>query len=54
VLAGVGFGVWGWYESWRSGIISSTGRVMLSVLPIVIGFQLILQAILLDINSSPK
>jgi glycosyltransferase involved in cell wall biosynthesis len=54
MLAGVGFGVWGWYESWRSGVISSTGRVMLSVLPIVIGFQLILQAILLDINSSPK
>lgn len=54
VLAGVSFGAWAWYESWRSGVISSTGRVMLSVLPIVIGFQLILQAILLDINSSPK
>jgi glycosyltransferase involved in cell wall biosynthesis len=54
MLAGVGFGVWGWYESWRSGIISSTGRVMIAVLPIVFGFQLILQAILLDINSSPK
>ena len=36
------------------GSSSSTGRVMLSVLPIVIGFQLILQAILLDIQSSPK
>ena len=36
-----------------TGIVSSTGRVMLSVLPIVIGFQLILQAILLDIHSSP-
>jgi glycosyltransferase involved in cell wall biosynthesis len=54
MIAGVALGIWGWYESWRSGIISSTGRVMLSVLPIVIGFQLILQAILLDINSSPK
>ncbi len=54
VLAGISFGAWSWYESWRSGVISSTGRVMLSVLPIVIGFQLILQAILLDINSSPK
>jgi glycosyltransferase involved in cell wall biosynthesis len=54
VIAGVAFGTWAWYESYRSGVVSSTGRVMLSVLPIVIGFQLILQAILLDINSSPK
>ena len=54
MLAGISFGAWGWYESYRSGVVSSTGRVMLSVLPIVIGFQLILQAILLDINSSPK
>jgi hypothetical protein len=54
VIAGVGFGSWAWYESYRSGVVSSTGRVMLSVLPIVIGFQLILQAILLDINSSPR
>jgi glycosyltransferase involved in cell wall biosynthesis len=54
LLGGVGFGAWAWYESYHTGIVSSTGRVMLSVLPIVIGFQLILQAILLDIQSSPK
>jgi glycosyltransferase involved in cell wall biosynthesis len=53
-LAGIGFGVWAWYESYMTGVVSSTGRVMLSVLPIVIGFQLILQAVLLDINSSPR
>jgi glycosyltransferase involved in cell wall biosynthesis len=54
LLAGIGFGGWAWYESARTGIVSSTGRVMLSVLPIVIGFQLILQAVLLDISSSPR
>jgi glycosyltransferase involved in cell wall biosynthesis len=54
VIAGVAFGAWAWYESAKTGIVSSTGRVMLSVLPIVIGFQLILQAVLLDINSSPR
>jgi glycosyltransferase involved in cell wall biosynthesis len=53
-VGGVLFGAWAWYESWRTGVVSSTGRVMLSVLPIVLGFQLILQAILLDINSSPR
>ena len=54
LFAGVAFGVWAWYESSRTGVVSSTGRVMLSVLPIVIGFQLLLQAVLLDINSSPR
>jgi glycosyltransferase involved in cell wall biosynthesis len=54
MLAGVLFGAWAWYESAKTGVVSSTGRVMLSVLPIVIGFQLILQAVLLDISSSPR
>jgi glycosyltransferase involved in cell wall biosynthesis len=54
MLAGVAFGAWAWYESATTGVVSSTGRVMLSVLPIVIGFQLILQAVLLDISSSPR
>jgi glycosyltransferase involved in cell wall biosynthesis len=54
LLAGLGFGAWAWYESAKTGVVSSTGRVMLSVLPIVIGFQLILQAVLLDISSSPR
>ncbi|HVU49742.1 MAG TPA: glycosyltransferase family 2 protein [Polyangia bacterium] len=54
MLAGMAFGGWAWYESAKTGVVSSTGRVMLSVLPIVIGFQLILQAVLLDISSSPR
>jgi glycosyltransferase involved in cell wall biosynthesis len=54
LVAGALFGAWAWYESTRTGVVSSTGRVMLSVLPIVIGFQLILQAVLLDISSSPR
>ena len=54
LLAGIAFGAWAWYESSTTGIVASTGRVMLSVLPIVIGFQLILQAVLLDIHSSPR
>jgi len=54
MLAGIVFGAWAWYESSKTGIVASTGRVMLSVLPIVIGFQLLLQAVLLDIHSSPR
>ena len=51
---GLGFGVYTWWRSWMFGEIATTGTVMLSVLPFLIGFQLILQAILLDIQATPK
>jgi glycosyltransferase involved in cell wall biosynthesis len=53
-LWGVGFGAWGWYQSWLTEVVASTGTVMVSVLPLVLGFQLILHAILLDIQFCPK
>lgn len=53
-LWGVGFGVYGWVESWRSGVVASTGTVMFAALPLILGFQLLLQAILLDIHSTPR
>jgi dolichol-phosphate mannosyltransferase len=53
-LWGVGFGAWGWYQSSVTGMVASTGTVIVSALPLVIGFQLILQAILLDIQFCPK
>ena len=34
--------------------VATTGTVMLAVLPLILGFQLILQAIVLDIQASPK
>lgn len=34
--------------------VASTGTVMLSVLPLLVGFELLLQAIVLDINESPR
>lgn len=51
---GVGFGAYGWFESWRSGMVASTGTVMFAALPLILGFQLILQAVLLDIQSTPR
>lgn len=48
------FGALTWYRSAISGRISSTGTVMLSVLPLIMGFELLLQAIVLDINETPK
>lgn len=53
MLFGVGFGVSHWAQSARSGVVASTGTVMLSTLPIIIGFQLLLAGLLLDVLSSP-
>ena len=43
-----------WAHSLWSGVPASTGTVMLSVLPFLLGFELILQAIILEIRESPR
>lgn len=48
------FGLYTWITGAITGEFASTGTVMLSVLPFFIGFQLILQAIVLDIQNAPK
>ncbi|MFZ5862555.1 MAG: glycosyltransferase family 2 protein [Nitrospirota bacterium] len=51
---GAGFGAYTWWRSWVFGEIATTGTVMLGVLPFLIGFELMLQAIILDIQATPK
>lgn len=51
---GVLFGAYAWIRSAVTDDLASTGTVMLSVLPLILGFQLILQAIVLDIGETPK
>ncbi len=53
-FGGLGFGFYTWWRSWAFDQIATTGTVMLSVLPFLIGFELILQAVILDIQSTPK
>jgi len=48
------FGAFTWAKSSLLGQVATTGTVMLSVLPLLMGFQLILQAIILEIQESPK
>ena len=49
---GVVFGLVVWTISIRSGQPATTGTVMLSALPLILGFQLLLQAILIEIGES--
>lgn len=48
------FGAYKWIYGIITNTFTSTGTVMISVLPIVLGFQLLLQAIVLDIQNTPK
>lgn len=54
LLWGFLFGGYKWIEGFQNNTLTSTGTVMLSVLPLILGVQLMLQAINIDINSVPK
>jgi glycosyltransferase involved in cell wall biosynthesis len=51
---GLFFGAYHWIKSLAEGHATPTGTIMLSVLPLILGFQLILQAIVLDIQETPR
>jgi dolichol-phosphate mannosyltransferase len=54
LLFGILFGSINWYRVYVAETSAPTGTVMLAVLPIIIGFQLILSAVNLDIMNVPK
>ncbi len=43
-----------WIHAYRANMTASTGTVMIGVLAIVLGFQLLLQAIVLDVGNEPR
>ncbi|MDH5719460.1 MAG: glycosyltransferase family 2 protein [Spirochaetia bacterium] len=47
-------GAYFWIKSIKTGIPSSAGTIMLVALPIIISFQMLLQALNIDINSVPE
>jgi glycosyltransferase involved in cell wall biosynthesis len=51
---GTVLGVKYWHHSIVSGVPTTAGQVMLAVLPLLIGFQLLLQAFVIDIGSVPQ
>ncbi len=51
---GTGFGLYTWGQSWLQNQFASTGTVMLSVLPFLVGFELVLQALVLEIRDTPR
>ncbi|MBX3133295.1 MAG: glycosyltransferase family 2 protein [Gemmatimonadaceae bacterium] len=53
LLFGTSFGAVRWLETVSSGTPATAGTVLVAALPIIVGFQLVLAAVLLDVLSSP-
>jgi hypothetical protein len=53
LLFGGAWSAYHWYRSWATGIVATTGTVMIGTLAIILGFQLLLQAVVLDVESEP-
>jgi glycosyltransferase involved in cell wall biosynthesis len=51
---GIAFGAYQWWIHLQQGTVTPTGTVIVSVVPLILGFQLILQALVLDIQNSPR
>ena len=54
VLFGTGWGIGKWIEAIITSVETTTGTVMLAVLPIILGTQFLLQAIQIDMNNIPR
>lgn len=52
-LFGLSFGLYHWYLSATTGIPASTGTVMIAVLPLILGSQLLIQAMVVDMQNTP-
>ncbi|HPF12427.1 MAG TPA: glycosyltransferase family 2 protein [Flavobacteriaceae bacterium] len=53
-LSGVVFGAFNWYSYASKNALTPLGTIMISALLVILGFQLILQAIQFDILQTPK
>jgi dolichol-phosphate mannosyltransferase len=53
VLFGAAFGGYHWWISAASGVSATTGQVMIAVLPLIVGIQLLIQAVGMEVANSP-
>jgi len=53
IVFGTAWGLWHWVDGINKNLEASTGTVMIAVLPLIIGIQLLLQAVVMDIQNVP-
>jgi glycosyltransferase involved in cell wall biosynthesis len=51
---GIGYGVYNWVYYSSKNILTPTGTIMIATITLILGFQLLLQAIQFDIQKAPK
>ena len=51
---GIGFGISSWVSASAAGVAATTGQVMLSAVPVILGFQLMLAFLNYDVSSVPR
>jgi len=54
LLAGSAFGIFEWVKTATTGVPRSAGTIMLVALPVLIGVQLLLNALMYDVQFAPK
>jgi glycosyltransferase involved in cell wall biosynthesis len=54
VAFGTAFGAWHWVKSVQTGVPATAGTVFVAALPIILGAQLLLVAVVLDVLASPS
>ena len=54
ITFGVVFGAYHWIDGVRRNVLTPTGTVMLATLPLILGFELLLQALVLDVQNLPS
>ncbi|MGE5073031.1 MAG: glycosyltransferase family 2 protein [Anaerolineae bacterium] len=53
-IFGAAFGLYHWILSNETRVAATTGTVMIAILPLMLGSQLLIQALLIDIQNTPK
>ena len=53
LVFGITFGIVQWVLAASAGHPATTGSVMIAVLPLILGFQMLLQALSIEVQSSP-
>jgi glycosyltransferase involved in cell wall biosynthesis len=51
---GLVFGLWTWIHNATRGVATPTGTVMLAAVPFILGFQMLLQALVIDVANVPQ
>lgn len=53
IIFGALWGIYHWWLSSVSGVEASTGTVMIAILPLILGIQFLIQAVVMDIQNIP-